>query len=111
MHPILGCSAIPSSLSLSLSSPSLSSPSLLPRTGLLEGGFLKPPFVPSRNEVHAESTLDIGHGDDKKWRDTKLSADFEKQVNACAQREEEEEANLTHLKKRVICLFRQICMH
>ncbi len=48
--------------------------------GLLEAGLLPAPFVPSSDEINAESTEDIGVIDDRKFAKVKLTEEFQAQL-------------------------------
>lgn len=48
--------------------------------GLLEAGYLDPPFVPNKFDVNAASLKDIGDFDTNKYKHVKLDADFRNKI-------------------------------
>jgi len=49
--------------------------------GLLEAGFLEPPFAPNQDEVNAESLRHLGRNQhDDKYRKVRLTSDFQYQL-------------------------------
>jgi len=51
--------------------------------GLLEAGYLDPPFIPSLDEIHAEGQQHIGRPpQDDQFQKTKLTPEFEKSLEA-----------------------------
>eukprot|EP00457_Paulinella_chromatophora_P002456 gb/GEZN01002461.1/.p1 GENE.gb/GEZN01002461.1/~~gb/GEZN01002461.1/.p1 ORF type:complete len:645 (-),score=124.53 gb/GEZN01002461.1/:421-2355(-) len=48
--------------------------------GLLEAGYMDPPFVPSKLDVNAASLKDIGDFDTNKYKNVKLGDDFHEQM-------------------------------
>merc|ERR1719412_3266056 len=49
--------------------------------GLLEAGYLKPPFTPNQDEVNADSLRHLGRSQqDEKFKKVRLTPEFQKQL-------------------------------
>jgi len=70
--------------------------------GLLEAGYIDPPFVPNKMDVNAASLKDIGDFDVQKLRGIKLNERFKKRVKTF------EHVSVTALQQEIVAVLEKV---